>query len=77
MKRTEKMEIEVLREISMENVKHNNIYEVETINGKRGAVKAEVKDEWTEVHPRQVYFLALDNDLLAGEPVTRIFEVSE
>lgn len=73
------MTITLQKQITIEEVSDGKVYEIHTTGGKIGLAKAEVKEEWTEVHPRVVYFVpaidSLDADnLRPGDGIAKIFD---
>lgn len=60
---------------TFDDVEHGATYRVTLSDGSVGRVRAEVAEEWTEVHPRTVVFIAIDN-LPPGNAIFRsIFKV--
>lgn len=69
------MTLEIIKPITIEEVQDGHYYKIETVGRKTGWAKAEVREEWTEVHPRQVYFIS--DELAAGEGISKIFDVGK
>lgn len=57
----------VAKRVTIDQVKNGHTYAITDPNtGLYGAVRAEVQEEWTEVHPRSVIMVMLGGTLRAG-----------
>ena len=67
----------IFRRVTVDQVEDGKTYIVtDTSTGKFATVKAEVRGEWTEVHPRSVVLAKQDGDLDVG-PIYDWFTIEE